>query len=463
MPVSADVRVDVAVVGAGIAGIATAFYLCTRHQVASVLLIDSRQAMSFTSAQSGDNYRNWWPHATMVDFTNDSIDLMEGLARESSNIFRMTRRGYALATRRETIDDLVAELHEGYATGDDSEIRIRANGANDSYQAPDSEAWEEAPDGVDVLSNQSLIRSVFPSFDTGIEHVVHIRRAGDISGQQLGQYMLERYRDAGGQKTIGNLRGLERGQHYVLDIETSDGTQIVRADRVVDAAGPFAGKIAAMIDQSLPLENIFQQKIAFEDTLAAVPRNQPFSIDLDQKRLSWTDEERQLLAEDSDLAWLTELLPSGTHCRPDGGDHGKWVKLGWAYNSAISLPQDDLANEPRLDAQFPEIVIRGAAGFIPSLAAYIENPPTRFSHYGGYYTMTEENWPLIGPLGDDGAFVVGALSGFGSMAACAAGSLCASWVCGGELPAYAADLSVSRYENSKLINVLCSSVNKGLL
>ena len=77
--------------------------------------------------------------------------------------------------------------------------------------------------------------------------------------------------------------------------------------------------------------------------------------------------------------------------------------------------------------------------------------------------MTEENWPLIGPLDDGGAFVVGALSGFGSMAACGAGSLSASWVCGGELPAYAADLSLSRYENSALVDELRSAANKGLL
>ena len=70
-----ETRVDVAVVGAGIAGIATAYYLCVRQGIESLLLIDSRQPMSFTSAQSGDNYRNWWPHPTMADFTNRSIDL----------------------------------------------------------------------------------------------------------------------------------------------------------------------------------------------------------------------------------------------------------------------------------------------------------------------------------------------------------------------------------------------------
>ena len=47
---SVETRVDVAIVGAGIAGIATAYYLCVRHAIRSVLLIDSRQAMGFTSA-----------------------------------------------------------------------------------------------------------------------------------------------------------------------------------------------------------------------------------------------------------------------------------------------------------------------------------------------------------------------------------------------------------------------------
>ena len=386
--------------------------------------------MSFTSAQSGDNYRNWWSHPTMADFTNRSIDLMEELADESSNVFRMTHGGYALATRKKAIDDLISDI---------------------------------PPNDFDVYSGQAKIRKTFPSLSPDIENVVHILRAGDISGQQLGQYMLERVRDAGGKKMAGHLRGMERGQHYRLELETPDGTHIVLADRFVNAAGPFAGDIAAMLGAHLPVENTFQQKIAFEDSLGAIPRDQPFSIDLDDKRLSWSEEERQMLAEDPDLAWLNETLPGGTHCRPEGGDHGKWVKLGWAYNSDVSIPQEDLANEPKLDTQFPEIVMRGAAEFIPSLAAYIEKPPLRFSLYGGYYTMTEENWPLIGPLDDAGGFVVGALSGFGSMAACAAGELAAAWVCGGDLPSYAKQLSLDRYEDAALMNELRNSHSKGIL
>ena len=63
--------------------------------------------MSYTSAQSGDNYRNWWPHPTMTAFTNDSIDLMQSLAIETNNVFNMTDRGYVLASRRADIGELL--------------------------------------------------------------------------------------------------------------------------------------------------------------------------------------------------------------------------------------------------------------------------------------------------------------------------------------------------------------------
>ncbi len=79
---NSDVVVEIAIIGAGIAGIATAYYLSVENRRSSLLLIDSRQPMSYTSAQSGDNYRNWWPHRTMTAFTEDSIDLMARLAAD---------------------------------------------------------------------------------------------------------------------------------------------------------------------------------------------------------------------------------------------------------------------------------------------------------------------------------------------------------------------------------------------
>ena len=427
----ADQNVEIAVVGAGFAGIAAAYYLCVKQNKKSVLLIDSRQPMSYTSAQSGDNYRNWWPHRTMTNFTNDSIDELDRLARESDNVFNMTRGGYVLATRQDDVSKLAADI----------------------------------PGDIDVAvyDEQQQIQQKFPALATEIKNVIHIRRGGDISGQQLGQYMLEKIRAAGGKKTQGDVTAIEKGASYRLSVSNGSEVSTVTADVVVNAAGPFADRIARMLGVELPVKHIYQQKIAFEDHLGAIPRDMPFSIDLDTKHLGWSEEERTMLAEDPELEWLAGEFPPGSHCRPDGGMHGKWVKLGWAYNIQFSAPQEDMANEKAIDQSFPEIVIRGAAAFLPALQPYIEAPPLRFSHYGGYYTMTEENWPLIGPLDDNGAFVVGALSGFGSMASCAAGKLCAAYICGDPLPDYAADLSLARLTNAELLAELNASSNKGLL
>jgi len=66
---------------------------------------------------------------------------------------------------------------------------------------------------------------------------------------------------------------------------------------------------------------------------------------------------------------------------------------------------------------------------------------------GGYYTRTRENRPLVGPLPVTGAYVIGALSGFGIMASCAAGELLAAHLTGGLLPHYAGAFLLERYQD----------------
>ena len=55
------------------------------------------------------------------------------------------------------------------------------------------------------------------------------------------------------------------------------------------------------------------------------------------------------------------------------------------------------------------------------------------------------------------------LSGYGCMAACAAGSLCASWIADGDLPDYANQLSLARYNDGNLMAEIMNSPSKGIL
>ncbi len=447
---------SVAIIGAGITGISTAYYLAIDHELRDIVIVDAGQPMAFTSAQSGENYRNWWPHPAMVAFTERSIELMETIARDSGNRINMTRRGYALATRETDIDDLLGQVRGG-ADGPADDIRIHT-GPSTGYQRAESPDWEDAPGGVDVLRDRHLIRESFPSFDPAIRSVVHIRRAGDISGQQLGMHMLETLREHGGRRITGLVEGVEKGTDYMLSVRTQQGLERLTAERIVNAAGPFAADIARMLDVALPLRNVFQQKIAFEDAERAIPRKMPFAIDLDRQQIDWSDDEREMLAEDPAFARFTEEMPGAIHCRPDGGDRGTWLRLGWAFNDR---PQP-ATWEPPLSETFPEIVLRGASRLNPSLKRYYGRLPRRMHHYGGWYTMTEENWPLIGGMGPEGAYMNCAQSGFGTMAACAAGELCAAWVAGATLPAYADGFSMARYNDPDLMSQL-SQADRGLL
>ncbi len=449
----------VVIVGAGIVGVAVAYYLVVRGEKRDLAILDPLPPMSLTSAASGENYRNWWPHPVMTAFTDHSIDLMEEIARAGGNRLRMTRRGYALATRVADIDGLLGALARGYGGAAGMRVRVHEKGSGATYVPPDIADWRSAPDGVDVLHDRALIRRHFPSFDPAVATVLHVRRAGDISGQQMGQLMLERIRAAGGRVIPARLGAVSRHDGFTLEIAGREGTQELRADILVNAAGPALGEVAAMLGESLPVSAVAQQKIAFEDVAGAIPRGMPFAVDLDGQSIDWTAEERALLRADPSLAWLAEAMPGGVHCRPEGGAGGQWIKTGWAFNRTPGVVEP----EPPLRPYFPEIVLRGASRLNPALGAYRERLPRGMVHYGGYYTMTRENWPLVGPMRTPGAFVAGALSGFGTMGACAAGALAAAWITGTALPDFAHPLSPLRYQDAGLMAELGALKGSGIL
>ena len=70
----------------------------------------------------------------------------------------------------------------------------------------------------------------------------------------------------------------------------------------------------ARLGEDLPVSWVYQQKIALEDRERAIPRDLPFTIDLDAQRLSWLDDDRDLLAADPNTRYLVETMAGGIHC-----------------------------------------------------------------------------------------------------------------------------------------------------
>src|SRR5216117_1269920 len=149
---------EVVICGAGIAGIATAYHLAVRRGVRGVLLVDERPPLSLTSDKSAECYRNWWPGPgdDMVAVMNRSIDLLEELARESGNVFRMNRRGYLFASADPArIPHFIRSATEAAALGAGA-VRVHASGSSD-YRPAAEDGFEDQPVGVDVITDRTLI------------------------------------------------------------------------------------------------------------------------------------------------------------------------------------------------------------------------------------------------------------------------------------------------------------------
>src|SRR6058998_1360868 len=271
---SADTA-EVVICGAGIAGIAAAYHLAVRRGVRGIVLVDERAPLSLTSDKSTECYRNWWPGPgdAMVSVMNRSIDLLEELARESDNVFRMNRRGYLFATADAArVPTFVAAGQEAAQLGA-GPLRLHETAGKD-YRASGAEGFEDQPTGCDVITGPSLIRAHFPYLASDTVAVLHARRCGWFSGQQLGMYLLERAREKGVRLVEGRVERVEiaGGRVRGVTVETRGGARTFSTPRFVNAAGPFVQRVSRLLGVELPVFCERHAKVAFNDVLHVVPR-----------------------------------------------------------------------------------------------------------------------------------------------------------------------------------------------
>ncbi len=440
------------ILGAGIAGISLAYHLAVRRGLRNILLLDCRPPLSLTSDKSTEAYRNWWPgpDGAMIGLMNRSIDLLEEVARESKERFHLNRRGYLFVTARR---ERVAQWREAAARAarmGAGALRLHHTPASDYRPAP-PEGWRGQPSGADLLTDPALLRRHYPYLNARAVAALHVRRAGWLSAQQLGMYLLEEARAAGVELLRDEALRLahsQAGGRQRLEVHLRRGGPLF-PERLVLAPGPFLGPLAAQLGVDLPLTPEPHLKIAFDDRLEAVPREAPLLIWSDPQQPDWTPEERAFLEEEEDTRPLKGLLPSGVHTRPEGGADSRSVVALWEYHAALGLslapPGAPLFPLPT-DDLYPEVVLRGLEALLPAVRGYRARLP-RPQVDGGYYLKTPENRPLIGPLPVEGVFALGALSGYGIMASQGAADLLAAHLTGEPLPAYAAAFHPRRYED----------------
>jgi glycine/D-amino acid oxidase-like deaminating enzyme len=388
----------------------------------------------------------------MVGLMNRGIDILEDLARETGNVFHLNRRGYLFVTADPArVADFTRTAEEAAVLGAGPARYHTGRPGEPAYLLASPDGFEDQPTGADVILDPALIREYFPYLSETAIAAVHARRAGWFSAQQLGMLLLERARQQGARLLNARVEGVEVAGGRVQAVRLSDanGSKTISTPNFVNAAGPFLKQVGRMLGVDLPVYSERHVKIAINDHLGAVPRQAPLIIWADAQRLPWSPEERAELAASTETSWLLDEFPQGVHARPEGGSDSNVLLVLWTYDMEPVEPVFPLAFDP----YYPEIVLRGLATAIPALEGYVGRMPKPVVD-GGYYIKTRENRPLVGRLPVEGAYVIGALSGYGLMAAPGSSELLAAHLTGGELPHYAPAFALERYADPEYQKVL---------
>ncbi|MBP7999765.1 MAG: FAD-binding oxidoreductase [Chloroflexi bacterium] len=437
-------QADVVICGAGIAGISAAYHLAVRHGVKNIVIVDERPPLTLTSDKSTECYRNWWPDGPMVQFMNRSIDILEELAEASDNFFHLNRRGYAFFTANpETAREYEQQGRETEQHGG-GKLRIH-RGRNDDppFSPPPTEGYLGQPDGADLFLDRDLILQHYPYLNPDVVAAIIPRRCGSLSAQQLGMYLLGKVKERGVKLVRGRVTGINVVNNQVQAVCLSGAdVDIIHTPIFVNAAGPYVREVGQLLGVDIPVFNELHGKIAVEDYLNLLPRNLPLMIWSDPVRLPWSEAERHELEQEAEMRWLLNELPAGVHFRSEGAGGASTLLVLWTYELDPKPP----IWPPTFDPMLPEVVLRGLTRMVPALSVYLEKGRKPYVD-GGYYCKTRENRLLVGPLPVEGAYLIGALSGYGIMASPAAADLLACHITGGALPEYAAAFHPNRYQD----------------
>ena len=296
-----------------------------------------------------------------------SIDLLDEIDRQSGHAFELNRRGYV------------------FLTADPMEAgRLRA----------------EAGDVADFLAGHEDIHARYPFVtDRVVRHAS--RPAGGVHERVQARTLAAGTHPRARRRT--NPRRSERARH--LSGASDRSPPCVRSANRRAHVRARGWSAPSPLDRSARAQravvNELHGKISFDDEAAVIPREAPLMI--------WNDA--------VDLGERGRF-PAGVHFRPRGD---RSILGLWTYDTRIEEPQFP----PVFDRDYADIVIRGLAVMVPGLSVYIGRSPTVVVD-GGYYCKVPDNRPLVGPTAIEGAYVLGALSGFGIMASQAAAELLAA-------------------------------------
>jgi sarcosine oxidase subunit beta len=389
---------SVCVVGAGAIGLASAFALA-RRGATEVTVLEAQHLAAGSSGLSVGIVETQYPLPLDIELRVRSMELFDELEREHG--LRIVRNGYLRLARSPAALAIFEES-----------VRVqRSLGVQDACVLDREGVARLVPDmavgdvagGLYGPSDGFLDGHLYCGL---LAQLAQARGVRVLSGQEL----LGAHRVTGGREPPGGHAGL--GGRWRL----RTGVGEFACDYVVDAAGPWAARVATLLGHEMPLSPQRHQAVVVH-----LPRELPY------------------------------VMPSVTDYTPGSGERGLYFRHERASTLIAGLHTEE-ALEPvadpdhyarGADPDFLETVAERLAARLPSLAG------ARLAQgWAGLYPVSPDGLPQVGPLpGCPGAILAGGAGGAGIQLSPAIGELVADWILTGEPRAVsdAARLAPDRY------------------
>jgi sarcosine oxidase subunit beta len=339
----------VVIVGGGIVGLASATYLARRG--ADVTVCERRSLGAGSTERSAGGIRAQFSTRVNVELSVAAMDVWESFESAFGVDIAYRRAGYLFCAREEATADAFRETVEMQ-----QELGVPAE-----LLSP-AEAREHCPE---LHTDQFVAATYSPTDGFADPHLAlqgyaeAAREAGVDIRTKTAVTAIER--ESPGASAGRDTDGRE-GRVVGVDVESAGGdAERLDCEFVVNAAGPWAGRVAAMAGLDLPL-SAQRRQIAVVDPETPIPDAVPLSIDLDTGSYFRPEREGRALVggffgdeadsvvdpddykKDIDLAWTAEAMERASDAAGYFGPDSR-VARGWAGLYAVTPDHHPIVEE----------------------------------------------------------------------------------------------------------------------
>ena len=329
---------DVVIIGGGIIGCASAFFL-HRAGLHPVIVERLQTLASLATAQSMEAMRAQFVEPENLAMMSESIAFYERFGEETG-LNDAQGREYEIGLRQ-----------QGYLF-----LTTQEDGP-DRFKGRVAEQHTLGLADVEYLGPEE-VRRRFPFVTGEITAATYRAKDGWLSANEAAYGFATASRAI---QALGvTVTGFRRNEQGVIGVETDAGP--IDAGAVVLAAGPYSKRLAALLGMDLPLVNLRRHRVTIGGH-PLIPQGAPMTIDQD----------------------------TGAHWRPESGG----AALAWAQSHEQPMePVDHVKPNP----DFPFEVLEGVSrlcAFWEEVAGSLKKNQV---HLGaGQYTLTPDDRPIIGP------------------------------------------------------------------